>query len=219
MCVLAVPVFDCCPAVCTVHCGLQRTSWQWHPADSDITAQIPDKMIPKQVVTFEDGRQTNNKASCALPPSDLDSPAAALMSPSWSGHYHFRPCHVCSHIFYKADYGNVLWDMYQSQKHLTLQHVLQTLWRREWLLVFSATTIFSQADWVPTGSGIICAGITSAQGPRPWTRTRGSWSVWLHKRNKIQPERRKVEVRGVQSSRDANVTCWGGGTMANSYTL
>lgn len=28
-----------------------------------------------------------------------------------------------------------------------------------------------------------------------------------------------MEVRGVQSSRDANVTCWGGGTMANSYTI
>lgn len=42
--------------------------------------------------------------------------------------------------------------MHQSQKHLILQHVLQTLWHHEWLLVFSATTIFSQAEQVPPGT-------------------------------------------------------------------
>lgn len=28
-----------------------------------------------------------------------------------------------------------------------------------------------------------------------------------------------MEVHGVQSNRDANVTCWGGGTMGKSYAI
>lgn len=55
-------------------------------------------------VTFDDHRHTrlqnnnnyNKKTSCALPPSDLDSPPAEnLMSPSHSSHYRFGVMHVC----------------------------------------------------------------------------------------------------------------------------